>query len=296
MTSKENLGKIQFKPEGTNAAMYDQKPNSILPLDVTRDLTQYSRFFVTKEFDYFKIVHKCEDYLHDYKVFGELPDEDKKLLFTVSQHFECKCCWDNCIVSFCCCCSYVCCNSIIFQLDYKRNGKPFYTQGLNLQKGFYCCQCYCPSCCSCCTRSSYLNLRENIQPDNPDFNAGVFKGTTKASTNCFVAEYTANYINGDDSSGPGLRAKCCDVYKKRCLKCCCGLEFDFEIDIVDAKGNKIGNVMMYSGCYSEKVKNYGFCYTPRPYYEINLIQKITSEQKFQIIADLIHFDVTNGTL
>ena len=82
MTSKEKLGSIQFQPKDTNAAIYDQKPNSILPLDVTRDLTQYSRFFVTKEFDYFKIVHKCEDYLHDYKVFGELPDEDKKLLFT----------------------------------------------------------------------------------------------------------------------------------------------------------------------------------------------------------------------
>ena len=54
--------------------------------------------------------------------------------------------------------------------------------------------------------------------------------------------------------------------------------------------------MIYTGCYSEKVKDFGICYAPRPYYEINLPSLATSEQKFQIVADLIHFDLTNGAL
>ena len=90
MLSNEVVVNNQFPPQSTNVAMYDPRSN-ILPLDVTKELAQYQRIFVTKEFDYFKIVHRCEDYLHDYKVFGELPDGDKKLLFTVSRHFECKC-------------------------------------------------------------------------------------------------------------------------------------------------------------------------------------------------------------
>ena len=48
MTSKENLGKIQFQPKDTNAAIYDQKPNSILPLDVTRDLLNIPDFLLQK--------------------------------------------------------------------------------------------------------------------------------------------------------------------------------------------------------------------------------------------------------
>ena len=206
---------IQNLPQNTQ--INDINPNA-LPLDVTKDLAQYSKIFVTKEYDYFKVVHFFENYLHDYKVFGELPDGDKKLLFTVSKHFECKLCCDNCIMT-CCCCSYVFCNSIIFQFDYKRNGKPFFTQGLNLQSGCYCCQCYCCSCCSCCTRSSYLRLRENIDPNNPDANVGIYKGVTKVTTCCIVPELTANYIKNDDSNGPGIRAKCWDVIRKRCLKC-----------------------------------------------------------------------------
>jgi len=136
----------------------------------------------------------------------------------------------------------------------------------------------------------------NNQPNNPDFNYGTYKGTTRVTTNCCVPEYTANYINADKSNGPGIRAKCCDVCKKRCLSCCCGLECDFEMDIEDGNGNKSGNIMIYTGCYSEKVKDRGICYAPRPYYEINLPSLATSEQKFQIVADLIHFDLTNGAL
>ncbi len=266
-----------------------------IPFNVAQDLNMFTRIFVVREFDKFKIFHYYERLFPDYKVFGELPDGDKKLLFTVSRHYHCKCCWDDCTIPLVFC-SYVCCNSIIFQLDYKRNGNPFFTQGLNVQKGFYCCRCYCPSCCSCCCSSDYLNLRENIDPDNPDFNVGVFKGKTKVSTGCCVPDYLANYINVDNTNGPGIRAKCCDICKKRCLKCCCGLECDFEIDIEDGNGNKSGNIMIYTGCYSEKVKDFGICYSPRPYYEINLPSVATSEQKFQIIADLIHFDLTKGAL
>jgi hypothetical protein len=55
-------------------------------------------------------------------------------------------------------------------MDYRRNGHPFYTQGINVQKGCYFCKCYCCVCCNCCTRTGILNLRENTDPDNPDFN------------------------------------------------------------------------------------------------------------------------------
>ena len=58
--------------------------------------------------------------------------------------------------------------------------------------------------------------------------------------------------------------------------------------------SKQGGVMAEP--YYEKVKDFGICYSPRPYYEINLPSLATSEQKFQIVADLIHFDLTNGAL
>ena len=70
-----------------------------------------------------------ERFFRDYQVHGELPDGDKKILFTVNRHFECCKCCQQCVIP-CYCCDYVCCDSIIFQLDYKRNEAPFYTQGI----------------------------------------------------------------------------------------------------------------------------------------------------------------------
>ena len=89
--------------------------------------------------------------------------------------------------------------------------------------------------------------------------------------------------------------KCFDVYKKRCLKCCCGLERDFEMDIEDENGEKFGNIIIYSGCFSKKVEG-TTCYEPIKYYEINMPLNASSERKFQISADLIHFDIINSAL
>lgn len=294
---KSEEAQLKEKPKDSNNIHYSKTSIDNLPFDVSKDLDQFKRILVSKEFDYFKIVHICQDYMHDYKIFGELPDGDKKLLFTCSQHYECdfcSCC-DDC-TCFLCCCAYVFCDSISFQMDYRRNGHPFYTQGINVQKGCYFCKCYCCVCCNCCTRTGILNLRENTDPDNPDFNVGTKKGYTEVSTNCCVHEYTSSYITQDQLKGQTIRAKCCDVYKKSCLKCCCGLECDFEMDIENEKGTKTGNIKIYSGCFSEKVKTEKRCHIPRKYYEINMPDDASSEQKFQIIADLIHFDIVNSAL
>ena len=183
-TDKEQLqlspNQQQFQP---GVMMPPQQPSIIvvqspgmltLPFNVANDLNMFSRIFVVREFDKFRIFHFCDKLVADYRVYGELPDGDKKLLFTSNRHFQCCKCCDTCHINFCCCLSYFCCNSIVFQMDYKRNGAPFYTQGLNIQKGCYCCKCYC---CYCCPQS-ILFLRENIDPDSPDFNVGVKKGQT----------------------------------------------------------------------------------------------------------------------
>ena len=59
----------------------------IIPFNVAQDLNMFTRIFVVREFDKFKIFHYYERLFPDYKVFGELPDGDKKLLFTSSRHF-----------------------------------------------------------------------------------------------------------------------------------------------------------------------------------------------------------------
>ena len=301
-SEEKNLKK---KPKASKVSVYPTNANNSeqnnskakIPFDVAKDLDQFTRIFVTKEDDLFKVVHICEDLSSDYKIYGELPDGDRQLLFTCGQHFECDFC--SCLDTCTCylgLCAYVCCNSIVFQMDYERNGDPFYTQGLNIQKGLYFCECYCCVCCNNCTRTSNLFLRENTEPDNPDFNVGTKKGRTEVTTNCCIPEYTSSYVTQDGAKGQGIRVRCCEVYKKSCLKCCCcGLDCDFEMDIEDEKGTKTGNIMIYSGCFSKKVEGKR-CYRPRKYYEINMPKNANSEQKFQIIADLIHFDLTNGTL
>jgi hypothetical protein len=112
--------------------------NTNLPFDVTEGLQKYSRIFVAKEVDPFRIVHCCEAINRDYLIFGEEEDGSKKLLFNSHIHFECCKCCDQCVVGFLCC-GYACCDSIVFQLDYRRNGHPFYTQGFNIYKGCHCC-------------------------------------------------------------------------------------------------------------------------------------------------------------
>ena len=269
-------------------AQSENSPLGVLPLDVSKDLAQFSKLFVSISFDNFRNIHCCEKCfpIFDYLVYGELPDGDKKLLFTCKKHAEyCKCC-DNCLIS-CCICDYFCCNSIVFQMDYSRNNRPFYTQGLNIQRGCYCCKCHCCSCCCCCCCScppSILNLRENMDPDNPDFNVGIRKGTT-AKSGCCLTDTIVSYFTQEGMKGPTVRAPCCSN-----CGCCCASCNDIVMNIEDGNGGSIGSILIPNGCNSEKVKGM-CCHLPRSHFEINITQNITSEQKFQIIADVIHFSL-----
>lgn len=260
-----------------------------LPFDVSTDLNQFSKIFVDVNFDNFRIIHCCERCIpsFDFIVYGELPDGDKKIIFTCSKHNQCCKCCDNCIISTCLC-DYICCNSIVFQMDYKRNNKPFYTQGINIQRGCYCCKCnICFSCCSCFCTPSTLYLRQNTDPDSPDFDVGIKKGRTVKS-GCFcLCNKVVSYFTQDGAKGSSVRLPCC----KDCCVCCCNLDcYDYEIAIEDEIGNKVGNIIVPNGMCSEKVKD-KCCYMPRNYFEINYPPNFTSEQKFQIIADLIHLIV-----
>ncbi len=273
-----------------------------LPLDVSNELSQYSRLFITDEYDVFRNIHCSENIFGpEYKIYGELPDGDKKVLFTCLHHFEsCKFCQACAIGTICC--FYQCCDSIVYQLDYKRNGAPFYTQGLNIKKGCYFCNCdlcYCCDFCSC--PPDVLYLRENIDPDSPNFDVGKKKGKTKAyACSCFCCSCCcpnkAEYYTQENVKEQTVKTTCEQLCKHRCLShCFCG-GADFEMDIEDSSGVKTGSVKTYAGCCSRKVEG-KTCYCPRqPYYEVNLPPNATSEQKFQIVADVIHLDLRANIL
>ena len=180
-------------------------------------------------------------------------------------------------------------------MDYRRNNVGFYTQGIYIQKGCrcFCCQKSAGFCENCCPKSIYY-MRENIDPDNPDFNFGVRKGQTVASLGC-CGDRTATYYPQEGGQSYQLRAKCCDMRGRNCKHCCCNMDADLEIDIEDGRGLKTGNIMLYSGMYSSKVEG-RCCFLPIHYFEVNLPAGATSEQKFHIIADLIHLDVINRIL
>ena len=146
-----------------------------------------------------------------------------------------------------------------------------------------------------------LYLRQNINPDSPRITVGTPEGKTKTNCCCTCSDKTATYFTDLNIKGPTVRADCCDICKNicliSCLTCggccnCCVAGFDFEMSIEDLNGKKTGNIMIYSGCCSEKVKGM-MCYFPRGYMEVNLPQNATSEEKFQIIADIIHLDLVN---
>ena len=273
-----------------------------LPLDVSKELSQYSRLFITDEYDVFRNIHCCESIFGtEYKIYGELPDGDKKVLFTCHRHFECCKCCQGCAIGTICC-FYECCDSIVFQLDYKRNGAPFYTQGWNIKKGCYCCTCNCCCCCDfCCCPPDVLYLRENIDPDSPNFDVGKKKGKTKAyGCPCFGCDgccpNKAEYYTQENNKDQTVKATCDQLCKHCCLaQCFCG-GADFEMDIEDSSGVKTGSVKTYAGCCSRKVEGKN-CFCPREaYYEVNLPPNATSEQKFQIVADVIHLDLRTNIL
>ena len=231
--------------------------------------------------------------MRNYEIYGELPDEDKKLLFTSQQHLDDNCfkCCDECRID-CCFCTYVCCDQILFQMDYKRNNKNFYTQGIYLKKGCYWCELNC----YCCGRRGTLYLRENTDPDRID--NGIDKGKTLGTPDCckgFRDKKVTYYIQ-DDCKGPKIKYKLtlCDICNNSCYHCCCCCVNDIIIDIMDEKDQIVGNILVPNGCNSQKVDK--TCYYPGAYYEINLPPNSSSIEKFQIIADVIHFDLENRLL
>jgi len=143
-TSEGNI--FQEKP----SLIVDQlaKPKVNLPLDVTTELRQYTKFYITKGPDFFRVECCCEDLLPEYNIYGEMPDGDKKLLFTCARHYIfCNCCGCLECCPECCqgCgiyfgyCGYLFTDIIVYQMDYKRNNRGFYTQGLSIPKGCYFC-------------------------------------------------------------------------------------------------------------------------------------------------------------
>ena len=285
----------QMPPHGMppgQVAVVPMQSTAMLPFDVNSELNIYQRVYVTKQFDYFRIFHRCEFVLQDYIVYGELPDGDKKILFTVRQHFQCCKYCDNCSIN-CLFCEYMCCNRIVFQLDYKRNNTNFYTQGFNIQKGCYCCKCnFCK--CACCP-PSILFLRENIDPDNPDFNVGVQKGQTVEQNCC--GDRKVHYDTQEGLKGPAVKLQCCNICKHQCAKCCsCGLfGCDIEMIIEDGNGSQTGTIEVPNGSCSKKVEG-TCCLLPGSHYIVNFPANSNSTEKFQIIADLIHFDIANQIL
>ena len=276
-----------------------------LPFDVSSELSNYTRAFITKNTDFFRTFHCCEARSFDYNVFGELPDGHKVLLFTVRLHFKfCDCC-NDCIIP-CILCDYVCCDKIIFQLDYRVNNYNFYTQGVNLQKGCYCCKCqccnYCNCCCCCCCNCGFLYsyrtlfLRENLDPDNPDFDVGIKKGTTLDIVRCCCCQdKVVKYFSQEGIEGHTLRLDCCEILKRDCIcTACCTRCYDLEIAIENPSGQKVGNIFIPNGCCSTRVEN--CCYSPGNHFEINFPKDATSFEKFQIIAEAIHFNLSTGLI
>lgn len=261
-----------------------------IPLDVTTELAQYSKIYVCKRFNAFRNFC-CYDVPSDYEIFGVLPDTDKKLLFTAQKHFECCDCCDRCSIN-CCCCGYNCCDLIFFQMDYKRNGNNFYTHGFNGQKGCFCIKCYgCYVCCS----GPVLFLREEINPDNADIHSGIHRGKTRGSSECCAVcrDRVVTYYDEHQEKGPKVKYEpsCCE----KCIFCfggvngCCLLcADDLHMNVLNRDNLKIADIFVPFGCES--------CYCKRKYYEINFIENLSSIEKFQTIADVIHFNLQNGII
>ena len=78
-----------------------------------------------------------------------------------------------------------------------------------------------------------------------------------------------------------------EVCKQRC---CCQ---DIEILIEGPNGTQTGNIIIPNGCCSKKKEVDNLCFLPRPYYEVNFPPGITSSEKFQIITQVIHLDLSS---
>ena len=186
---------------------------SSLPFDVENDLNGFNKVYIAKQFNLFRTFHCCEFLGGDYIVYGLLPDGDKKILFTSKKHYKCCDYCNDCVIPFGCCC-YVCCDKIVFQMDYQRNNLNFYTQGAYLVKGCFFCDCraYC--------HGSVLMLRENISPDNPDINVGKQKGQTVKQGCLFCQDRVIKYFDEKGVEGHTLRLKAFNVFLNS-IPCSC---------------------------------------------------------------------------
>ena len=166
---------------------------------------------------------------------------------------------------------------------------------MNLQKGFYCCKCIFCHFCNCCCVYTYrtLFLRENLDPDNPDFNVCIKKDSTVDIERCCCCQdKVVKYISQEGIEGHTLRLDCCEILKRTCVcTASCTRYYDLEIAIDNPGGQKVGNIFIPNGCCSTRVEN--CCYSPMNHFEINFPKDATSFEKFQIIAEAIHFNFSS---
>lgn len=295
MKTSENLKLkpgLQIYQSNINTRLQETK-NLNLPFDISNELNQYNKVYITKEDDRFRNFHYFDLWWYDYKIYGELPDGDKKVLFTVKKNFECCRHFTQCIFPFVFC-DLVHRDKIIYQLDYTRNGTPFYTQGFNVKKGLYYCKClYCTNLFYGCCCPLRLNLRENLEPDNPNFDFGIKRGMTTGISDCFSCckDKVVTYINEDGSRGQSLRFHCSDS----CLFTICPWFIkELEIYIENSKGETIGIVNVANGCLSKRAP--GLCMCPKNYIDLTFPVGLSSTEKFKLIATFVHFDLENGIL
>lgn len=108
-TEKVTLAQNQPTQQAPVVVMPVAVPTS-LPLNVATDLSMYNKISVVLQKDLWKITCLYERALPTYVVYGEMPDGDKKILFTCSQHFQCCTICDQCIIGLPCCLEYACCD------------------------------------------------------------------------------------------------------------------------------------------------------------------------------------------
>ena len=143
--------------------------------------------------------------------------------------------------------------------------------------------------CNCGNEPLYL--RENSQPDNPDYNVGVKKGTTVSNKSCFSCQdKTVVYYSETGEKGHTLRLDCCELLKLS-IPCFCTRCKDINISIENKDGLVVGNILVPNGFCSAKVDS--MCQVPGTYFEINFPQNISALEKFQIITEAVHYDIAD---
>ena len=83
---KQTQAQTQPQPQLQQAPTIVMVPTAVatsLPFNVQTDLNLYKKISIVKQYDYFRILHCCQNLIPDYIVYGEMPDGDKKILFLV---------------------------------------------------------------------------------------------------------------------------------------------------------------------------------------------------------------------